>query len=135
MRYKTKSETTKRGSGETHDKAVTNVHNFILEQNNKIDVYKEWYLRFNAKFCAENNLRADYEHSYDMTIKNGMKTYFIEIDGEKHSKKGQQINDGIAEKYAQSLGIQVIRLDKRECLGDKEDRDVYLMRKLWKYIK
>ena len=136
MRQQHKSETTKYGSGATHNKAVKNVIEFL--EANKIIWYKEWYEEFILDFNRENKLRFDYGHSYDLACQKygGYRFFFIEIDGEKHSKANQKINDGIATKYANEVMKQeVIRLDKRECLGDKEDREVYFMRRLWKNIK
>ena len=136
MKQKYQSETTKKGSGTTHDKAVKNVIKFLKE--NKIDCYTEWYESFILDFNRKNKLRFDYGHSYDIACqKQGAHRFFlIEIDGEKHSKNNQKINDGIAVKYANEvLKQEVFRLDKRECLGDKEDREVYLTRMLWRSIK
>ena len=103
-----------------------------------MEVYSEWYEPFILDFNRANKLRFDYGHSYDLAVrKNAYDRFtFIEINGEKHSKKAQKINDGIAEKYANEvLKQEVIRLDKRECLGDPEDRNVYFLRKLCGVIK
>ena len=126
-----------------HGQAVENVREFLKEH--KVENMAEWYIKFNPKFNMKNKLREDYGHSYDIVLTKQITNQefkidqiflFLEIDGEKHSKKNQKINDGIAEKYVQEfLNNNIIRLDKRECLGEKEDRNIYLMRMLWKYIK
>lgn len=134
MKVQRQSESIKKGNGQTHDTAVKNVLAFLKE--NGIDCYTEWYEEFILDFNRQNKLRFDYGHSYDIACKKGTRMFFIEIDGEKHSKNNQKINDGIATKYAnQVLKVDVVRLDKRECLGDKEDVELYLMRALWKSIK
>lgn len=135
-RVQQQSQGIKKGNGSSHNKAVNNVIEFLRENN--IDCYTEWYEQFILDFNRANKLRFDYGHSYDIACqKQGAhRFFFIEVDGEKHSKKSQQVNDGIAVKYANEvLKQEVFRLDKRECLGDKEDREVYLMRILWKVIK
>ena len=135
MRQQRQSETVKKGSGSSHDKAVANVARFLRKK--EVETYTEWYETFNPKFNAYNKLRADYGHSYDIVARKEKHhvaygpLYYIEIDGEKHSKTNQQINDGIAEKYIKEvLKHKIIRLDKRECLGDLEDRENYLYNKL-----
>ena len=135
MRSKYKSETTKHGSGSSHDKAVANVARFLRTKG--VETYTEWYETFNPNFNRLNKLRADYGHSYDIVARKEQwhvaygPLYYIEIDGEKHSKTNQKINDGIAQKYVtEGLKQKVIRLDKRECLGDKEDRENYFYNKL-----
>ena len=134
MRSKYQSQTVKHGNGSSHDKSIANVLEF-LKQNN-VDTYTEWYEEFILDFNRENKLRFDYGHSYDIACKKGIRMFFIEVDGPKHSKKNQQINDGIATKYSNEvLKTEVIRLDKTECLGDPEDVEVYLMRALWKAVK
>ena len=136
LRVQHQSQATKKGNGSSHDKAVSNVISFLRE--NKIDCYTEWYEDFTLDFNRQNKLRFDYGHSYDIACQKqgGFRFFFIEIDGEKHSKNNQKINDGIAVKYANEvLKQEVFRLDKRECLGDKEDRELYLTRILWKSIK
>jgi len=61
---------------------------------------------------------------------------FIEVDGKKHDKTQQKINDGIAEKYVKEfLKQDIIRLNKDECNGLPQDRDKYLRDKLKAYIK
>lgn len=134
MRVKHQSEGIKKGNGQTHDEGVNNVITFIKEHTDKLWVTWEYLVMFSSSFNRKNNLRSDYEHSYDIYIPD--LALFLEVDGEKHSKTNQKINDGLAEKYVlEQLGGKIIRLDKRECLGDKADREIYFARKLGKHIK
>ena len=135
-RIQRQSEGIKRGSGESHDKAVKNVVNFIKEQG-EFDVYTEWYEFFNPKFIRENKWKKEPGHNYDIVcqrIANYIpfgNRYYIEVDGPKHSNTEPKINDGIAGKYVtEELKGILIRLDKTECLGTKEDRETYFRQKL-----
>jgi len=96
---------------------------YLYKHHQKWDVYQEWYQKFSDKFVKQNKWKKEPGHSYDLALVQLGKIAFIEVDGEKHSKNNQKINDGIAEKYAkEELKAIMIRLDKVECNGTLEDR-------------
>ncbi len=142
MRVQNQSAGIKKGSGKEHDKAVDNVIKF-LEEHNNLQVYKEWYVRYNDDFVRREKIDWTPEHNYDIAVlfKDKPEQFFIEVDGESHGKPGirghetRKIKDGIAVKHANESGISVVRLDKTECLGDPDDRNIYLMQNLWRFIK
>lgn len=121
------------GNPPDHDEAVKNVQSYLKSKG--LFAVPEWYVKFNYKFNQANGLRSDYAHSYDLAVLKQMVTGgypqdkcigFIEVDGFKHGKKNQKINDGIAEKYAlEIMKLPTIRLSKVECLGELEDRTKY----------
>ncbi len=135
------SEGFKYGNPPDHEQAVHNVKNFLIKNAQGEWVYwPEWEEKFYQQFCFINKLRLDYSHNYDLAVTTTFNInrpfLFIEIDGEKHSKKQQKINDGIAEKYVKEwLYRDIIRLNKTECLGEPKDRDKYLSKQLEKYIR
>lgn len=62
----------------------------------------------------------------------------IEVDGERHSSKQVQINDGIFEQYIQETyndTVKVIRLRKEEVLGQTSDVEIYLKKELKGFLK
>lgn len=145
MRQKYKSQTVKKGNGSSHDQAVENVKDFLVLNNRT--VVAEWYQRFDYKFNQRNKLRDDYSHQFDLACFRIIDTFgkssvveelefLVEIDGEKHSKKNQQINDGLVKKYVdEKIRVPLIRLDKRECLGDEPTRTIWLFKQFKKYLK
>ena len=140
MRSQRQSETVKKGEGKSHSEGVNNVIAFLVENLKEADVYRGWYETYPPYFCKKEKWNKHDGHEYDIAIKKQVgdleKWYFIEVDGSGHDSKERQINDGIATKFAKDVKkIDVIRLSLTECLGDASDREIYLMRILWKFIK
>ena len=141
MRVQRQSEGFKHGNPEDHDQAVENVEQFLKKYTDGKFIYiPEFTERFHPMFNRKEKLRSDYSHSYDLAVTTPYDInnpfLYIEVDGEKHSKKGQQINDGLAEKYVKTFLLrEIIRLDKRECNGEPADVKQYLTKKLAKHIK
>jgi hypothetical protein len=136
MKYQRQSEIPKKGEGKAHKQGVQNVIDFI-NAHSKADVYRGWWVKYNPLFVQREKITWTPEHEYDIAIQNKrtLKYLYIEVDGSSHDSKQRQIKDGIAEKHANETGVQVIRLSLTECLGDPEERELYLMRILWKFIK
>lgn len=125
----------KHGNPPDHDLAEQIVSNYVEEKYSHLRLvcWTELDIKFHHQFCERNHLRKDYRHVYDIVVsRDGHMVGFIEIDGERHSKKQQKINDGIAFKYlrCQYPECWQLRLDKREVLGEKEDVLYYLKKEM-----
>jgi len=140
-RVQHQSEGFKYGNPPDHDIAVINVKHFLMKNELGKWLYWDEHVElYDKEFIEKNKLRSNYAHSYDLAVSTPYNMeqpfLFIEIDGEKHSKTQQKINDGIAEKYVKEhLKQDIIRLKKEECNGLPKDRDKYLSDKLKAYIK
>jgi hypothetical protein len=140
LRVQRASEGIKHGNPTTHTHAVINVIEFFLLHRKKKDWHaiEEYLVRFNDKWNKKEGIRLDYSHSYDIAVlDNEVKpVVLIEVDGEKHRKQKQILNDQRAERYADEvLKTPVIRLDKVECNGLLKDRNQYFRKELVQYIK
>ena len=140
LRSQRQSETVKKGEGKSHSEGVNNVIAFLVENLKEADVYRGWYETYPPYFCKREKWNKHDGHEYDIAVvrKTGdlERTYFIEVDGNSHDSKERKINDGVAEKFATEIKkAQIIRLSLTECLGDASDREIYLMRILWKFLK
>jgi len=140
-RVQHQSDGFKYGNPPDHEQAVINVKHFMIK--NEMGRWIYWFEHleiYDKSFIEKEKLRRDYSHSYDIAVSTPHNMehpfLFIEVDGEKHSKTQQKINDGIAEKYVKEFLMQdIIRLNKDECNGEPKDRDKYLSDKLKAYIK
>lgn len=141
LRVQRASEGFHYGNPPDHISAVKHVQKFLRAnaQGEWLSI-PEFVEHFHPKFNKKEKLRSDYSHSYDLAVVTpydiNTPFLYIEVDGEKHSKKAQQINDGLAEKYVTDfLKREIIRLDKDECNGTPADIKQYLKEKLANYLK
>jgi hypothetical protein len=142
MRVKSKSEAIKYGEPNDHKQALENLKAFWKEHS---DLPYTWnyYIPFHETFIRKQKLkqsnRTEMGHEYDFVVFQNkviedhqilMEYGFIEIDGEKHDKKNQKINDGVAEDFIHDLYPKAffIRLNKKEVLG--EFANIYMAKHL-----
>ena len=141
-RVKSKSEAFKHGEPESHKQALNNLIAFWKKHSTHPYSYN-YFLKYDIRFIKKQKLtsgnRTSDGHEYDFVAFTNkviedhqilMEYGFIEIDGEKHDKKNQKINDGIAEDFIHDLlpNAFFIRLKKSELLG--EDANVYMAKEL-----
>lgn len=132
MRVKSKSEAFKHGEPDDHKQALQNLRVFWKEHSTHPYSW-DYYIPFNEAFIRKQKLRqsnrTEMGHEYDFIVFENkviedhqilMEYGFIEIDGEKHDKKNQKINDAVAEDFIHDLYPKAffIRLKKKEMLGE-----------------
>jgi len=140
---KSKSEAPKYGEPISHKQAVKNLVEF-WRKNSKFPCSYNYYIQFNEAFIRKQRLRdgnrTEMGHEYDFVAFKTedvmdtqiLKEYgFIEIDGEKHDKKNQKINDAVAEDFIHDLYPKAffIRLKKAELIG--EFANIYMAKHLY----
>lgn len=113
------SEGLKKGEPVQHREARRIVE-FYLETARGRAISSWNFILFNPKFVREHKLENRFKgHSYDIITQDEV----IEIDGmnTKHSKKSQQINDGIAESYIKEYHpeYKFYRILQEEITNDK----------------
>ena len=141
LRVQRQSEGFHYGNNPEHEQAVATVEQFLKKYGQGKWIYiPEFTERYNPKFIKQEKISTYPGHSYDLAVTTPFDIenpfLYIEVDGEKHSKKAQQINDGLAEKYVTDfLKREIIRLDKAECNGTPADIKQYLKEKLANYLK
>ena len=165
------SKTIKSGEPLDHLAAVTKTGLFLIKfrKSKKWDVDLNHHVNYPYNFIKEqfptNRNRDHFEHNFDLCLRDEhfRPIAFIEINGDvgylfeggktkkhykiakptKHSKKQQQINDGINKAYVERYhpNAKYITLLKEEVNGDAKDPDriknsmQYLQRELIEWIK
>ena len=106
---------------------------------------ESWVEQYSEKFVKENpdRNRVFNGHTPDIVwfewiVDRPMLKLIIEVDGESHDSKTRKISDKIFEKwiFQHHYGtVPVIRLQKRELVGDLDLAKEYLRDKLGEYLK
>lgn len=154
MKVQHASDGFKHGEPADHEKAVQRVVRFW--QKYGISHWKSIRglgFQFDDEFIARHKIKQSSRefmgHAADIALfidkYNHTKGYYeqhikliIEVDGERHSSKNVQINDGVFEDYIEteySGTVKVIRLRKDELLGQTSDVEIYLKQELKGFLK
>ena len=146
-----RSKTLKKGEPDDHFAAVVKTALFLNKYKRDeswiidINFPVSYSPEFVKQMWPRKTSRTCFGHIFDLCIRDYhfKPLAFIEMNGEvgywfdgkkskrhwkianptKHSKKLQQINDGINESYAESIGAEYIVLLKEEINGDAKDPD------------
>ena len=150
MRLQRKSEAFRYGdTNKEHVLAISRVIYFWTKSRHPS--YKKWIIdeswveQYSEKFIKENpdRNRVFNGHTPDIVwfewiVDRPMLKLIIEVDGESHDSKTRKISDKIFEKwiFQHHYGtVPVIRLQKRELVGDLDLAKEYLRDKLGEYLK
>lgn len=140
--FKSKSEAPKHGEPDDHIEARENLIKYWRKHSEHPCSYN-YYIPFDEAFIRKQKLkqgnRTEMGHEYDivlftnedvMDVQIQREYGFIEIDGEKHDKKNQKINDGVAEDFIHDNYPRAffIRLKKVNLIG--EFANIYMSKKL-----